>query len=104
MEHQDLDRKLKAERDMEGIMGTAETAWEKAVVGNEMEKTTAQMEKTTVEMQKRMGMTKQTAEGTRKTAVVNEKTEWESLYQNHHNTRQTDGRTILYNLKKKKMN
>jgi hypothetical protein len=27
-----------------------------------------------------------------------------SLYQNCRNTRQTDGRTILYNLKKKKLN
>jgi hypothetical protein len=36
--------------------------------------------------------------------AVNEKMEWESLYQNHCNTHQTDSRTILYNLKKKEMN
>jgi hypothetical protein len=35
---------------------------------------------------------------------VNEKTEWESLYQNRRNTRQMDGRMILYNLKKRKTN
>jgi hypothetical protein len=114
-EHQNLDRKLQVERDTEGIARTVETVWEKAAVGKktetEMEKTMAQMEKTIVEMQKtivemqkRMVETKQIAEGTQKTTVVNEKTEWESLYQNRHNTRQTDGRTILYNLKKKKTN
>jgi hypothetical protein len=118
-EHQNLDRKLKAEWDTEGIAGTAETAWEKMAVGmetawekavvgkkteTETEKTMAQMEKTMVEMQKRTVGTQKTAEGTRKTTVVNEKTEWESLYQNHHNTHQMDGRTILYNLKQKKTN
>jgi hypothetical protein len=40
--------------------------------------------------------------GTRKTSAVNQKTEGESLYQNRHNTRHTDGRTIPYTLKKKK--
>jgi hypothetical protein len=43
-----LDRKLKAERDMERIAGTADTAWEKAAVGKKTEmetgKTTAQTE------------------------------------------------------------
>jgi hypothetical protein len=34
----------------------------------------------------------------RKTATVNKKTKWESLYQNCHNIHQTDGRMILYNL------
>jgi hypothetical protein len=42
--------------------------------------------------------------GTQKTARVNRKTEGESLYHNHRNTYQTDGRTILYTLKKKKLN
>jgi hypothetical protein len=42
-EHQNLDRKLKVERDTEGIVGMAETAWEtetaweKAAVGTKME-------------------------------------------------------------------
>jgi hypothetical protein len=49
-------------------------------------------------MEKRMVEMKQTAKGARKTTAVNEKTEWESLYQNCCNTHQTDGRTILYNL------
>jgi hypothetical protein len=35
---------------------------------------------------------------------VNKKMEGESLYQNCHNTCQTDGRTILYTLKQKKTN
>jgi hypothetical protein len=35
---------------------------------------------------------------------VNEKTTWESLYQNRHNIRQMDGWTILYILKQKKTN
>jgi hypothetical protein len=48
--------------------------------------------------------TRKTVKGTRKTMAVNKKTEGESLYQNHHNTCQTDGRTILYTLKKKKLN
>jgi hypothetical protein len=47
---------------------------------------------------------RKTVTGTRKTARVNKKTEGGSLYQNRHNTRQTDGRTILYTLKKKKLN
>jgi hypothetical protein len=42
--------------------------------------------------------------GTRKTSAVNKKTEGESLYQNRRNTRQTDSRTILYTLNKKKLN
>jgi hypothetical protein len=107
VEHQNLDRKLKVEWDTENIAGTAETAWEKMAVEKkteiETEKAMAQMEKTMVETQKRTAETGQTAEGTQKTTVVNEKMEW-SLYQNHRNTRQTDGRTILYNLKKKKLN
>jgi hypothetical protein len=70
------------------------TAWEKAAVGN----------KTETEKKKIKTRTEKTMEGTWKTVVVNEKTEWESLYQNHCNTRQTDGRIILYNLKQKKMN
>jgi hypothetical protein len=108
VEHQNLDKKLKVEQDMERIVGLAETAWGKAAVGNKTEtetnKTTAQMEKKIVETQKRTVGTEKTVEGTRKTAVVNEKTEWGSLYQNRRNTRQTDGRMILYNLKKKKLN
>jgi hypothetical protein len=55
-------------------------------------------------MEKRAAETEETLEQMQKTVAVNEKTEWESLYQNHHNTHQTDGRTILYTLKKKKMN
>jgi hypothetical protein len=35
MEHQNLGRKLKAEQDTEGSVGTAETAWEKTVAGTE---------------------------------------------------------------------
>jgi hypothetical protein len=107
-----LDRKLKAEQDMEGSAGTVETSWENTAVGTETaweietetEKKTAQTEKTTAKTEKRTVETEKTVEGTRKTVVVNKKTEWESLYQNHHNTCQTDGRTILYNLKKKKLN
>jgi hypothetical protein len=62
-EQQNLDRKLNAEQDMEGITGTAETvwekaaaetetAWEKAAVGKKMEmaKTTAQITKRMAEM------------------------------------------------------
>jgi hypothetical protein len=67
-------------------------------------KKTTQTEKTTAKMEKRMVETKQTVEGTWKTTMVNKKMEWEFLYQNHHNTRQTDGRMILYNSKKGKMN
>jgi hypothetical protein len=93
---------------MERIVGMAETAWEKAAVGNKTEmetkKTTVQTEKKMVETQKRTVGMEKTVEGTRRTAAVNEKTEWGSLYQNRRNTRQTDGRTILYNLKKKKLN
>jgi hypothetical protein len=48
--------------------------------------------------------TEKTVEGAQKTTVVNKKTKWESLYQNHCNIHQMDGRTILYNLKQKKMN
>jgi hypothetical protein len=39
-----------------------------------------------------------TVKETRKIAAVNEKTKWESLYQNRRNIRQTDGRMVLYNL------
>jgi hypothetical protein len=108
-----LDKKLNAERDTERIAGTVETAWEKVAVGKktEMAKTTAQTTKRMAETQKQMvRMRKQTvkaretAVGTWKTLVVNKKTEGGSLYQNHHNTRQTDGRTILYTLKKEKLN
>jgi hypothetical protein len=87
VEHQNLDRKLKAEWNMEGSVGIVGTAWEKAAVGPKME---MEMEKKT--MWKRTAVTE------------NEKTEWESLYQNRCNTRQMDGRTILYNLKKRKTN
>jgi hypothetical protein len=62
--------------------------------GKEMAQTmkrTAEMRKQMVKMQKQMVKTW-------KTAVVNKKTEGESLYQNRRNTHQTDGRTILYNL------
>jgi hypothetical protein len=121
-EQQNLDQKLNVERDMERIVGTAEMAWEKMAVGNKMEteknKTTAQAEKRTARTRKQMvkmrkqtvKMRKQTvkarkkAVGTQKTSSVNQKTEGESLYQNRRNTRQTDGRTILYTLKKKKLN
>jgi hypothetical protein len=116
--HQNLDRKLKVEWDTEGITGMVETAWEKTAVGTETvwemetawekaavgikmemgtEKKTAQTEKTTAKMEKRMVEMEKTVEGTWKTAV-NKKTEWESLYQNRCTTRQTDGRTILYDL------
>jgi hypothetical protein len=37
MEHQNLDKKLNAEWDTERIVGTAETAWEKAAVGKKTE-------------------------------------------------------------------
>jgi hypothetical protein len=47
---------------------------------------------------------RKTVKVTRKTAGVNKKMEGGSLYQNRHNTRQTDGRTILYTLKQKKTN
>jgi hypothetical protein len=78
----------------------------KAAVGKKMEmaKTTAQTEKRTVEMQKITVKTRKTAERTCKPVVVNKKTEGESLYQNCRNTHSTDGRTILYTLKKKKLN
>jgi RNase H-fold protein (predicted Holliday junction resolvase) len=66
--------------------------------------TMAQTEKITVEARKRTVNTWETAEETRKTVAVNKKMEGESLYQNHRNTRQTDGMTILYILKKKKLN
>jgi hypothetical protein len=79
----------------------AETVWEKVAVG---EKTETETKKTMAQMEKRMVNMRKTAEGTRKTAVVNKKTEGESLYQNRRNTHQTDGRTILYTLKKKKLN
>jgi hypothetical protein len=56
-EHQNLDKKLNAERDMERIAGMVETAWEKVAMGKKTEMakktTTAQMEKRTVEAQKR---------------------------------------------------
>jgi ABC-type Fe3+-citrate transport system substrate-binding protein len=91
---------------MEESVGTVETVWEKMAVGTktEMEKKMTQTEKTTAKTEKRMVETQQTIEGTRETIVVNEKTEWEYLYQNRCNIRQTDGRMILYNLKKRKMN
>jgi hypothetical protein len=85
VEHQNLDKKLNAEWDMERIAGMAETA-------------------KMAEMWKRMVKMRKIAEGTRKTAVVNKKTKGESLYQNRHNTHQMDGRSILYNLKQKKLN
>jgi hypothetical protein len=118
-EHQNLDRKSKVEWDMEGIVGTAETAWEKTAAGmetawekaavgtkteTETEKKTAQTKKTTETTEKRIVETEKTVEGTRQTAAVNEEMEWKSLYQNRRNTCQTDGRTILYTLKKKKTN
>jgi hypothetical protein len=112
-----LDKKLNAERDTERITGTVETAWkkaaaetetvwEKAAVGKNMEaaKTMAQTEKRMAETRKRTVKMRKTTQGTRKTAGVNKKTEGESLYQNCCNTRQTDSRTILYTLKKKKLN
>jgi hypothetical protein len=101
-----LNKKLNAEWDTERITGTAETAWEKAAVGKKTEvaKTMAQTEKGMAEMRKRTVKMWKTTEGTRKTAGVNKKTEGGSLYQNRRNTRQTDGRTILYILKKKKLN
>jgi hypothetical protein len=127
VEQQNLDNKLNVEWDMERIVGTAETAWEKVAAGaetaweraaagaetawekaavgkkTETAKTTAQTEKRTVETQKRTVKMWKTAERTQKTAVVNKKIEGEFLYQNHRNTRQTDSRTILYNLKQKKL-
>jgi hypothetical protein len=60
--------------------------------------------KTEMEIAKTMAQMEKTMEGTRKTAAVNEKMEWESLYQNCCNTRQTDSRMILYNVKQKKTN
>jgi hypothetical protein len=66
--------------------------------------TMAQTEKITVEVWKRTVNTQKTAEETQKTAAVNKKTEGESLYQNRRNTCQMDGMTILYILKKKKLN
>jgi hypothetical protein len=96
-----LDKKLNAEWDMERIVGMAETAWEKAAARN---KTEMEMAMTTVQTEKRIINMQKTAEGTWKTVVVNKKMEEESLYQNHHNTHQTDGRTILYTVKKKKLN
>jgi hypothetical protein len=113
MEWQHLNKELNAEWDTERIVGKVETAWEKVAVGKKMEtaKTTAQTTKRTAETRKQMvEMQKQTvkawkkAVGTQKTSAVNTKTEGESLYQNHSNTHQTDGRTILYTLKKKKLN
>jgi hypothetical protein len=134
VEQQNLNKKLNTERDTERIAGMAETAWEKAVVGKKTETTktmaqtakrmaetwkrTVKMWKRTVKMQKTAEGTRKTAEGTRKTAegtrktaegtrktaVVNTKMEGESLYQNCHNTHQMNGRTILYTLKKKKLN
>jgi hypothetical protein len=98
-EHQNLDKKLNVEWDMERTAGMAETAWEKVAVEKKIE---MEMTKTMAWTEKRMVKTEKTVEGTRKTAVVNENTKWESLYQNCHNTRQTDGRMILYNLKQKK--
>jgi hypothetical protein len=64
-------------------------------------KRTAETRKQMVKMRKQMVKARKTTVGTRKTSAVNKKTEGESLYQNCHNTRQTDGRTILYTLKKK---
>jgi hypothetical protein len=37
VEHQNLDWKLNAEQDMEGIAGTAEIVWEKMAVGTQTE-------------------------------------------------------------------
>jgi hypothetical protein len=86
----------------------AEIAWEKTAVGNKMEteknKTTAQAEKRMARTRKQTVKMRKTVKGIRETAAVNEKTEGESLYQNRRNTRQTDGRTILYTLKKKILN
>jgi hypothetical protein len=108
VEQQNLDRKLNAEWDTERIMGTAETAWEKAAVGEKTETanqtTTVQREKRTAEMRKRTVNMRKIVQGTRKTTGVNKKMEGGSLYQNHHNTCQMDGRTILYTLKQKKTN
>jgi hypothetical protein len=112
-EWQNLNKKLNAERDTERIAGTAETAWEKAAVGKKMEtaktmvqttKRTAEMWKQTVKMQKQTVKARKKAVGTQKTSAVNKKMEGESLYQNRRNTHQTDGRTIPYTLKKKKLN
>jgi hypothetical protein len=63
-------------------MGMAETAWEKAAVGMETETEKKTTQKRTAEMEKRTAAMEKTVEGTRKTTAVNEKTEWESLYQN----------------------
>jgi hypothetical protein len=60
MEHQDLGRELKAEQDMEGIVGTVEAAWEKTAVGTQTE----------TEMGKRMAATEKTVEETWKTNRV----------------------------------
>jgi hypothetical protein len=112
-EQQNLDRKLNAERDTERIAGTTETAWEKTAVGKKTEtaKTTAQTtkrmaetRKRTVKMRKQKVKARKKVVGTRKTSAVNKKMEGESLYQNCRNTHQMDGRTILYTLKKKKLN
>jgi hypothetical protein len=103
-----LDRKLNAEQDTERIMGTAETAWEKAAVGEKTETanqtTTAQREKRMAGTRKRTVNMRKIVKGTRKTTGVNKKMEGGFLYQNRRNTRQTDGRTILYTLKQKKTN
>jgi hypothetical protein len=76
-DHQNLDEKLNAEQDMERIVGTAETAWEKVAVGKKME---MEIAKIMVQMEKRMVETEKIVEGTWKTTVVNKKTKWESLY------------------------
>jgi hypothetical protein len=103
-----LDRKLKVEQDTEGSAGMVETSWEKTAAGMEMEmameKKTTQTGKTMAKMEKRTVKTEQTVEETQQTTAVNKKMEWESLYQNCCNTHQTDSRTILYNLKMKKLN
>jgi hypothetical protein len=94
-----LDKKSNAEWDTERIAGMAETAWERAAVGEKME---TEMTKTTARVEKRTVKTEKTVDRTQKTVVVNEKTKWESLYQNCCNARQTDGRMILCNFKQKK--
>jgi hypothetical protein len=108
VEQQNLDRKLNVEWDTERIAGTAETAWEKATAGEKTETanqtTMAQSEKRMAETRKRAVNMWKIVKGTRKTAMVNKKTEGESLYQNRCNTHQTDSRMILYTLKKKELN
>jgi hypothetical protein len=83
-EHQNLDRKLKAEQDTERIAGTAETArqkaavgtetvWEKAAVGKKTETETEMKmtRKRTIETGKRTAAMENIVEETHQTMVVN---------------------------------